>query len=293
MKKFFKILLINIIFLFFASAIMEIILVKHYRRFHPNSDYKITRMSYDRLFEIYKFRPVEGREYKKRPIIILGCSYAYGLGLRVEETLGHKLSLYTKRPVYNFSIYGKGLQNTLYLLQNNMIEPVDNPEYVFYIFMSDQIRRLYSTVCFEDYIGYPIYKQDKNGNLVLKSKYYPIYKKFYTYYLINNIYQIYFNLPNRVKHSELVNAFLKEIHKEIKKKYPSAKFVVVMYDDCRSNFGLNLNPSIEDGIEIIHTDDLSKVMLHDNKYHIKPDDFHPNGNAWDVLVPEIAKKYNL
>lgn len=293
MKKIIKIILINIIVLIIAAGIMECILVTGYKKNHPESLYKIKRMSYDRLFEIYKFRPTEGREYTKRPVVILGCSYAYGLGLDVEDTLGHKLSLYTKRPVYNFSIYGKGLQNTLYLLQNNMIEPVDNPEYVFYIFMSDQIRRLYSTVCFEDYIGYPLYKTDKNGNLVLKSKYYPIYKQFYTYYFLNNIYQIYFNLKNKSKHSEPVNAFLKEIHKEIKKKYPSAKFVVIMYDDMKGSFGLNLNSSIEDGIEIIHTDDLSKVWLHDNKYHLGPNDFHPNGNAWDVLVPELAKRYNL
>ena len=48
---------------------------------------------------------------KLKPILIMGCSFAYGAGLKDDETFSYKLGLETGRPVYNRSIMGGGLSN--------------------------------------------------------------------------------------------------------------------------------------------------------------------------------------
>ncbi len=294
MKKIAGILIINLIVLFLVFMILEYALYRNYHSYHPEIPYKIQKFYYDNIFKAYRLRPFEGVEYNKRPILLLGCSYAYGQGLTDEQTMGHKLSEYTKRPVYNYSLPGKGLQNTIYILQKDMLdESINNPEYVIYVFMSDQIRRLYSTVCLHDYTGYPVYKVQRDGTVVLKTNYYPVYRQFYTFYFFNNIYQIYFNMKFKKKHSRIINAYFKEIHKQIQRKYPNAKFVILMYEDNGNNFGLNLQPLIDDGIEIIHTNELTDVRLLDDEYHIAPNDFHPNEKAWDILVPALSQRLGL
>ncbi len=294
MKKVLKLILINAGILFICFAILEFCLYHNFHSHHPEFKYTIKRFNYDNILKLYPLRPFEGLEYNARPIIITGCSYAYGQGLEREQTFGYKLSKLTKRPVYNYSLYGKGLQNTLYMLQNDMFDKsIKDPEYVIYVFMSDQIRRLYTTVCLNDYSGYPVYKVKKDGSVELKSKYYPVYMQFYTYYLLKNIYFMYFDQDNLKKHSRLINAYFLAIHKEIKKKYPNAKFVILMYNDIGNHFGLRMKPLKEDGIDIIFTSQLTRINLCGQGFHLAEDDYHPSEEAWDIVTPALAKRLNL
>ena len=47
-----------------------------------------------------------GAEYTKNPVLVFGCSYSYGHGLKREQTFPYLLSEYTKRPVLNLSNCG-------------------------------------------------------------------------------------------------------------------------------------------------------------------------------------------
>ena len=158
--------------------------------------------------------------------------------------------------------------------------------------MSDQIRRLYSTVCFHDYIGFPLYNLGKDGLMHLKKDYYPIYKQFYAYYFFNNIFYIYIYSNSLKHHSELISAYFNSINNEIKKQYPDSKFIILMYNDYINNFGLDLS-SLDNSIQIVHTKDLTNVILSDIDYHISEKDFHPSEKAWDIIVPELIKKLKL
>ena len=50
-----------------------------------------------------------GTNYSSNPILIFGCSYSYGHGLKKEESFPYILSNTTKRPVYNFNNCGEEL----------------------------------------------------------------------------------------------------------------------------------------------------------------------------------------
>ena len=59
---------------------------------------------------------IEYRETKeeKNPIVVLGCSYAYGQGLKDKETFSYLLSEYTSRPVISFAHCGsQGVENLI------------------------------------------------------------------------------------------------------------------------------------------------------------------------------------
>lgn len=294
MKKIIKIILCNILVGLVILGILEVGLYLNYKKNHPEITYSIKEVSYDKVLDYYNERPVQGKEYSKQPIILAGCSFAYGQNLENEETFGYKLAHITKRPVYNFSLPGKGFQHNLYFIQNKMYENnINNPEYFVYIMMSDQIRRLYTTVCLHDYTAFPEYKLDKNNKLYLKRNTYPFYKQFYVYYFFNNLYYTYIGYKNYKEHSVLVREYLREIKSAIKKDFPDIKFVVLFYGDYEKYYNLDLYELEKEDFIFVHTQDLSSVNIFADEYHLTPTDFHPNEKAWDILTPEFAKALNL
>lgn len=294
MNKCIKIILCNLFIIAILLGLLEFGLFFNYKRIHPEIKYEIREMKYDNVVGYYNFRPVQGKGYKKRPIILAGCSFAYGMGLKEEETLGYKISEITKRPVYNIAMVGKGLQHNLYVLQNKLYDKeINNPEYFIYVIMSDQIRRLYSTVCLSDFIGYPEYVLDKNNNLTLKSNVYPLYKQFYVYYFFKNLYYSYIGYKNYPQHSKLVNAYFKEMKKAINKEFPNTKFVILFYGDYKKYFGLDLTELEKEDIIMIHTQDLSPVNIFDKEYRQSETDYHPNETIWNIITPLLTKQLNI
>lgn len=294
MQKNIKIFISNLILIVLFTGLFELGLYLNYRKNHPEIIYKIQEVNYKDVLKYYRLQPEIGLNYTKQPLILAGCSYAYGQELETNQTFGYKLSHLTQRPVYNFSLPGKGLQHNLYFVQNKMYNnTIQNPEYYIYVFMNDQIRRLYTTVCMHDFTAYPEYVLDKNGELTLKREKYPFYKQFYVYYFFNNLYYAYFGSQNYEKHSKLVREYFREMNKSIKRDFPNIKFVILFYGDYKKYYGLSLDELQEEGIELVHTQDLSEVNIFAKEYHISENDFHPNEKAWDTLTPAFAKKLNL
>lgn len=290
--KIIKIILINLLVLFFLFVVFEYFLFLDNKKKSPNDEYHIGKIPYINLLRPERFRPVSGLSFSKRPVIILGCSFAYGKFLNDDETLSYKLARYTQRPVYNYAVEGKAFQNALYILENKIYDTnIKNPEYVIYVMMSDHIRRLYTNVCMADFVGYPLYVFDKNGKLYMKKPYYPVYRQFYTFYFINNWIFKKFLEKDYNRHSKYVNAYFKAMNEEIKKQYPDTKFVILMYGN--NNFGLNLSELEKSGFIIINTQDITGVNLLSREYQQSDTDKHPVAKAWDIVVPALADRLKL
>lgn len=101
LSKITVIIIINIISIIALFFMIEGIL--YYKEF------PIKRKHFDIENIKYKFR-FSGQKYTKPPILIYGCSYGYGAGLKDNEHFGYILSEQAKRPVYNFSLEAQGIQ---------------------------------------------------------------------------------------------------------------------------------------------------------------------------------------
>lgn len=288
-----KIIFFNILILFLLLCIFEVFLVIDNKRKAPNDKYHIGKLPYINLLRPERFRKPSGLNGTKQPIIILGCSFAYGWALKDEQTLGFKLSQYANVPVYNYAVQGKGLQNALFILQNKIYDnSIKNPQYVIYVMMSDHIRRLYTNVCMGDFVGYPIYKIDKYDNLTLKYDYFPFYRQFYTFYFFNNL--IFNNLlyKDYKRHNRYVNAYFLQMNKEIKKQYPNIKFVILIFGD-KNNFGLDLSKLEKNGFIILQTQEITGINFFNSRYQLSSTDPHPTEEVWNIIAPALADKLNL
>ena len=81
-----------------------------------------------------------------------------------------------------------------------------------------------------------------------------------------------------------------ESHKLIKELFPNAQFIIFVYEG--DNYIKPIQKELENnGISIIYLSDLSDIDFSQDKY--KVDGQHPNGKAWNIIVPLLAKKLNL
>lgn len=233
-----------------------------------------------------KLRPPRNVKSPKQPIVIFGCSFAYGAGLNDNQTFDIKLAKYTRRPVYNRSIGGWGTQHMLYQLKSKeFYKLVPEPEYVIYVYIFDHIKRIQILVDPLIGNGEPcILYKNKKGKLYLDNSSmfllrFPIcgYFKQLMYYSTTENYKV-----------NLLKLHILESQKEMHKHWPNTKFIVFVYDEW--------NPSIEEdlenkGIKIIYLNKLINVDINSKNY-TQPDG-HPNEKAWDLITPALVKKLNL
>lgn len=289
------VILINLFFLSIAFFVIEFLCyLKDTNSFSPRPKYCSYKADYTLDTLKSGMRKPSGLAYKKAPILIYGCSYAYGFALEDSDSFGNQLSEYTKRPVYNFAVSSKGLQDAFYLLKNDKkITP--EPEYIFYVFINDHVRRLYVNCNKIDNTKYLTYKNEngilvQNGDLISDKSYLLRNLKNQIYYCIKNIFkkQIF----------ELTKLYFISIKNEIKSKYPNAKFVVIDYENGYENY--LSQPRIEElekeGIEVISLNKVFQGKLKTDQYKNPKeiDKFrHPNGRAWELIVKYLAEKYSL
>ena len=130
-KKNTKIILINIFLSIAFLLMLEAFCVYKEYKTVESSDYKLgTHLKY--LFKSYKnfsyintseIRPISYPEHidGKSPLAIMGCSFAYGLGLSKNETLADQLAKKTNRIVYNLGVTGSSPREMLYILRNDKL----------------------------------------------------------------------------------------------------------------------------------------------------------------------------
>ena len=233
-------------------------------------------------------KPV-GLNYKKKPILFLGCSYVFGVLLDEENTISSQISKKTKRPVYNWGYPAWGIQHAYYMIDKMpKIEP--DPEYIFYIHIKDHMRRMYENLKFDDDAEYLQYKI-KNGKLERIDNRYNLFdNSHFLSMLKRNFFDYYATSKKSLKYFLSYACCLQN---EIREKYPNSKFVIIIYDCMSEEFIKELK---KNNINVFYLKDIKDFNYDDEKYKLSKEvDYfrHPNEKAWDVVSDAIIKEYHL
>ena len=256
---------------------------------------------FNRSFFLHNYtgRPPAGVEYKdKTPVILFGCSYAYGEKLKDSQTFGSKLSGIIKRPVINRAMPGTGLQHMYMQVKSDWFyETVPYSDTFIYVFFDDHYRRMkvnYFNVLYYD--EYPVFKV-KNGKLVLVSqnnKVLNFIRGLYISKYLNHVltYRYINNPKNAQALTDEVLLYFTETRKELQKHYGNnIKFYVILYSVVPYSDILRKKLE-ENGFITISTLELTDKNLYSPEFVI-PNDGHPAETVWDLLTPLIVDKLNL
>lgn len=316
MKKTTKIIIYNIIFILFVFLIIEFICFLRLYSFcassvSGNKSYSseekkdkipklntVFKLKYlkNSFLDKTDFRRPQGLKYNDNtkntsPIVLLGCSFAAGYGLNENENFSYHLSEQVKRPVYNLAVVGGGLRETLYILRSKklrteLLPNINESKYFIYTYMSSHSDRLY--VNFRPHV--PNFRYDNSYKTL---KYYKDYLNNKTC-IVPELMSLYANyFQDKEKTFNLIKLYLIQIKNVINKNFnnydESTKFIVLVYNDI-DNF--NWEELEKENIIVFHTQNLVDVDLSSEEYNIA-DKVHPNGKAWEVIVPALVKELDL
>ena len=267
--------------------------------FHDHS----TLWYFEENKNIIQMRNPVGQNFSKEAIWLFGGSFAYGADMTLKEGLpdnknfGYKLAEKTKRPLYNISIPGWGIQHMLYQLKKyDTFAKLPEPKYVIFFHTSDYVLKMIKyTYDVWNNGAYLRYKLDKNGKLYKVKPFLEPLWNFYFVKVIFNIieYKILLNDKNFDNNFDLMNAMFIESADIIKKHYPNAKFIILKYNET-NGFDEKYYTSTrwkelkEYGIEIIDAEKLINKNLKDKEYICK-DNYHPSEKAYDEIAEELSK----
>lgn len=308
--KIIKYITINLLLVFFTIFLIELFLftkdylsIEYEYKFNWNNYFSEMHQRYTNINRIIfknSFRkPIIPQENSSSglPIILLGCSFAYGEGLNEDENFSGVLSKFTKRAIYNLARGGHSQKTSLYILRENfnntnedILKNNNQVEYVIYTYIDNHLRRLYVNVAFSPVPDYKIVKENNNLHLKYKKNYF--YKNLYLY---KNLTEFIYKIKMKQDANNVFNIFclyIKEINNEIKTKFNAngheTQLVILVYQ----------NNGIEDwdilrkeGIIVIDINELLGFDINQDEYQLS--DFHPNAKAWEVITPELIKKLNL
>ena len=260
-----------------------------------------------------RFIPYKNEFKNKKPILLLGCSYAYGEFIDIKENFASKLSKYTNRWVYNLGEAGQGPIYSLMCLNKEKTEPLidKKPEYIVYLYMFHHINRYY----FSEYYSY---YREKNWIPFQK---YNALDEFYTFSYFRNIQlENYFSDDkNFEKRLKLFFNILSEMKKISDELYPNSKFVFLIYSDINFNLCNGLWASVNNeqyqmdklfeimnsdafkqkiasmGITVITTEELigRKMSKASDRAENDPHYPHPSPTAWDEITPKFIEYLKL
>lgn len=241
-------------------------------------------------------RKPDGLQYKnKKPVVIFGCSYAYGFALNDNQTFSYKLANILKRPVYNRAVTGNGLQ-LMYLqsLKKPLYRDVPKPDTVIYLMLNDHYRRMLGeTFDIRDRYFYPYFAY-KNGELIYDEHKNPIINFFQSSYFVKFILRnkIRYQLQDYKQENYLTDfalAYFIKTKEQIETKYNTKiKFYVVLYDVYLHSDMLK-QKLLKNGFSVIDVQDLTKEDLYSSKYYSK-ETIHPRESVWTLLTPLIAER---
>ena len=250
-------------------------------------------------------RNPDGLEYKnKTPIIIFGCSFAYGAYLKYDQTFSYKLAHLLKRPVFNRSFRGESFEFMYYQVADkinssfffNDVPPSDE---VIYILIPDHFRR--SFVFIDNICGTSqrLHYSYKNKTFYLENynnKFFNLLKSFYITKLLNNLYvnKYLFSDKNIDKVTDIVLQYFIYTRKILQERWnKDIRFTVIFYCVNNNKHAMSLRKKLEkNNFIVIDTNELTDENLYSEKY-LADDGAHPSEKAWELLTPLIIKRLNL
>lgn len=312
-----KIIIYNLLGLFIVFICLEIIAfsiaTKIESTFIGNEAFKhvLTRYIVKPTYIYYDVpspnaRPIADNNFKKKPILLFGCSVTYGNKLSDEENFSGQLSKITKRPVYNLAYDGWTISHMLRQLEKNENIKNLNPEYIIYTYISDQRRRLFF---YQGWVNdtelYLRYTYNKNNELIANEKNYPFY---YRLQIVKNIQHLIER--NKINNEEYASNFMLDIFKRsskiMKERYPNAKLIMLIYHDYDCEYGDNIEISntnayfsdkeykklTEMGFDLINMEEFANKVYCTPEYRLD-DKHHPSENMWKDFIPLLVKKYKM
>ena len=314
-KKFAKIVLINIFLFLFLIFISDVVIYCYYSYIYyklHNEAFKRPKFSYilkpyyginfetyfDGSDNVFRGRKPEGIEYSdKPPIVVFGCSYAHGQFLNNNQTFGYLLAHILKRPVYNRAFPGRGIglmywQST----DDGFYKTVPPCDSAIYIFIPDHYRRL--LINFIDVLDLHLtgHFNKKGNNLYLDGDNYlkNLMISSYSYKVLNNKYvNWYINNPKHEEElTDTVLLYFIKTRENLQKhwKHP-VDFTIVYYNNAMLLYKDTLFKKLkENNFKIIETDELTNVDLNSPEFY-SVETSHPTAKAWEILTPLIAKEF--
>ena len=96
---------------------------------------------------------------------------------------------------------------------------------------------------------------------------------------------------NRTENLKFFNPHVLESKKEIDKHWGNVKMIVVWYDLPITE---EFDELTQQGILVVSLDDFMKEKIYsNNNLTNSKEDYHPNSQAWDLIIPELAKRCGL
>lgn len=249
-----------------------------------------------------------GETFTKKPIIVLGCSYAYGHGLTKEESFPNILSLTAQRPVISFANCASNILENIINVNNtmkydeNLSDLIKNSEYIIYLYMHHHIMRYLDISQFDfNYFYEDLFTLNKFEKLLSKIF---LFRYIIVKMQINKLIK---EFPDGHNSALYVIKTVKTARERMKKYAPDAKFIVIIYDEKYSQidgqkehfkYYSEISDSPEwkelekDGISVIHTRDLTGFDF-DKNYKLKKDiaGWHPNARVWKEFTPVFVNNY--
>ena len=284
------------IFVFFIIAEMasyiSFCVKQHSFGVSPVKYYTAEIMSFDSFFEYVKnggFRKPEGLEYNSRPVVLFGCSFAWGWELERTQTLQYKLAQMMQRPVYNRA-YKEffGLSQLLY--QSERQDEIKSPEYVIYVFIDDHIRRMLQ-FSMNPFSKYPHLKYKNHSGKLEREKTSFLNKSLFYKYLsyINANYEMD---NSKEKTFLLIRQHLLQAKQNFDKHWTDYKFVFFIYEGVSYFSDEQLERLRNDGIYVVTAEELTGFPMESREYVISDTDMHPNALAWDIITPKLVNFLN-
>ena len=309
--KILKLLIINLLCIFFLWFISDCIIFSIHNKNHEHKFSYITKPKqvwyidlknfFDGSDNKFRGRKPDGTEFgtKKNPITVFGCSFAHGQYLDYNQTFSYKLAYLLKRPVYNRAIPGGGIPHMYHqVISDDFYKEVPPSDTVFYIMMDGHIRRmLIHTYRITDNYFYLHYNY-KNNHFQIENYttiFQNIFKSSYTIKYIEHIYinNLIKNEKNSEKISELLLQYMIETRKELEKKWNQkiSNFIIVLYEPIPYE-SICTEKLAKNGFKIIKAYNLTNANLNSEEYKMQ-DNGHPKESAWDLLTPLIIKEAGL
>lgn len=233
----------------------------------------------------------------KKPLAVVGCSFAEGSCLEDNQILGYKLSDLSNRSVFQRGVTATGLAYVYYQIANKLL-PTDNlqPEYIIYVFIFDHLFRLY-----QHQLGFwstelNLRYEYKNGEIREVKEFLPIKNMFYS----TKLFQEYFSNKQGEKETNdytLFKYLMKDMMKQLHKNYPDTKIVFIDYPQSDEDWCLlsdEIKQFIKDeGYIYVNANELVGDNLGKREYKVEGEWLHPNEKAWNLVAPKLAKVLNL
>ena len=238
------------------------------------------------------------KKTSKKPILLLGCSFAQGWKIPESMSPSQQISDITNRTVYNLSFGGGSIQHNYYRIMNDSFTNDINPEYIVYVFINDQIRRIYQYQFWGDKtIEYLRYKKIDDKFERIK----PSFTFLWKFYTVKRIQEIIcnFKVGNQDKSFEYFVSMMMKILSKTKEKWPDSKFIILVFPDFPTinnyDFYINNDWQIfkDNGIQVISTNELINEKEFNKDICTTADKNHPNELYWKIILPSFVNKVGI